>query len=319
MKRADVKQEGAFEADEAELKAIRNGITSLTAAAQDEIMSEEAADLVASLPNTPSWEKLQVGAERIVGPALESIQARSESLKGLYPFANNGNALSHAGGDMGFYEFCLATSFAASRPKQGFQKLVRAFEGTVRDLLKCLLGGDSVGVRFGWPTDTDWDDPPTRFPEKVNWLKSRCNFDGDEWSFDPSRRLAARRKTAKDAKIDVVVRRSHGDDRAGGITVLGQCGCGINDVDSSSAKPSELSHQWLNTFFARSAVPRPILVFATSQHVVNENDLFYMQMQSDSIVLDRIRLCLLAQKHPDVFANTMPRLRELTNYVRDNF
>jgi hypothetical protein len=316
MVAAEPRQEGAFDADEAELQSIRGGVGSLAASALDELMSGEADDLGAeTVGNAPRWQQTEAAVEAIVGNALEVANLRSKTLGSLYPFQLNRAALTHVPSDDGFYEYCLATSIAASRHELKYQRLVRHFERVVRDLLVAFLGGDAIGIRIGWPSEKDWDRMPTSMVRKVALMKRQCRFDDDEWTLDPSSRLDAVRENAKDARIDVVVRRSHGDGRIGGLTILGQCGCGRNDVDSSSRKHEELTAQWIKHFFGRASIPSAIKAFATSQHIVRSDDLYQKQSAGDVMIFDRIRLCLLAQQHPEVIETHKTVIKSLTVVV----
>jgi len=320
MSAAEPRQRGAFDADEAELQAIRSGVSSISSGVRDEVMSGEAIDVAGDVPTTvPHWELEQIGTEELAGAALEVSRLRKQLLLSGYPFSIDRSALRHVPSHNGFYEYCLATSLAASHPQKETQKLVRHFERVVLDLLKAFAGGDAIGVRFGWPSERDWDSAPKRLPQKLQWMKRSCKFDRDEWTFDPAEKLDAIRRRARDARIDVVVRRSHGDGRIGGLTIIGQCGCGRNDVDSSSRKHSELTSEWLKHFFGRASVPEPLRVFATSQHIVRNDDLYSKQSEANAIVFDRIRLCLLAQSHPTVIGLHKTTVANLTEIMIREF
>lgn len=310
---AEPKQEGAFDADEVELQSVRGGVASLSASAQDELMSGEADDLGAeTVGNAPRWQQAETAVEAIAGNALEVANLRGKVLRGLYPFQLNRAALTHVASEDGFYEYCLATSYAASKHEGKYQRLVRHFERVVRDLLVAFLGGDAIGIRIGWPSEKDWDRMPNSMERKIALMKKQCRFDDDEWTLDPSSKLNAVRENAKDARIDVVVRRSHEDGRIGGLTILGQCGCGRNDVDSSSRKHEELTSAWIKHFFGRASIPSAIRAFATSQHIVRSDDLYQKQSAGDVMIFDRIRLCLLAHSHPGVIEDHKTRIKSLT-------
>lgn len=316
MSHAEPKQNGAFDADEAEMQGLRGGIASFSSTPQDEIMSGEAEDLGAELSgNTPRWQQTESAVEAIAGGALEVANVRQKTLGKLYPFKVKGASLTHVPSDDGFYEYCLATCFAASKNERKHQRLVRHFERVVRDLLVAFLGGDAIGVRIGWPSEKDWDRLPKSMKKKIAFVKQRCGYDDDEWTFDVSTKLDAVRANAKDARIDLIVRKSHGDGRIGGLTVLGQCGCGRNDVDSSSRKHEELTPQWIKHFFGRASIPSPIKAFATSQHIVRSDDLYQKQSAGDVMILDRIRLCLLARQHPKVVEAHTHTIKKLTAEV----
>jgi len=316
MASGELSQKAAFDADASEMEAIRSGTSSMIAGVRDEIMSGEAEEYGRELPGgRPLSEPGEAGAEALVEASLEVVVLRQKILQERYPFQVDRGALIHQPSQDSFYEFCLATSLAASRPKKAPQQLVRHFEQVVLALLREFLGGDAAGVRFGWPNERDWNNAPTRMRRKVAWMKNCCGFDASEWTFDPAPALDAMRERAKDARIDVVVRRSHGDNRVGGLTILAQCGCGKNDVDESSRKHEELSDEWLRTFFGRQSIPRPLRVFATSQHVVSSEQLYLKQSSANAMILDRVRLCILAARYVQAIQPHRDRIAGLVRSI----
>ncbi|MEX0937620.1 MAG: hypothetical protein WDZ59_07145 [Pirellulales bacterium] len=313
---AEPKQRFAYDADEVELQAIRGGVASVAGGAHDELISGEADEIGTTTAGAvPRWQEMESAISEIAGGALEVAGLRKGILGELYPFAIDGGGLVHSEASNLFYDYCLLTSVAASRPDRRHQSLVRHFERVVRDLLVAFVGGDAVGVRIGWPSEKDWDQLPKRMRRKVEWMKSLCGYDVDEWTFDTAKRLDAVRERAKDARIDVVVHRTHGDGRIGGITLLGQCGCGRGDVDSSSRKHEELSTAWLSHFFGRNSIPSGLRAFATSQHIVRSDDLYAKQSVADVMILDRIRLCILANDHPVVVDAHRDRIVQMMSDV----
>lgn len=310
---AQPKQHGAFDADEAELRAMKGGATSISVGIQDELMSEEADELATESPfKLPDWERKQSGAESLAGAALEVAITRQKLLGNIYSFDLDRGSLTYKANNP-LYDFLVATSAAASRPSKRFQALVRHFERVVCDLLVAFAGGDARGLRIGWPSDRGLDKlVETMTSRRIARMKGICGFDEDEWVFYPAKKATAVRERAKDARIDIVVHRSMGDSRVGGLAILGQCGCGKNDVDESSRKHEELSSNWLSFFFGRTSVPAPLKVFATSQHIVRDDDLYAKQCVSQAIIIDRIRLCLLADAHPKALFPHKNRIETLT-------
>ena len=301
MRRGQPDQQGAFDADQAEFRAMQDGTSSVSSSTLDELMSGEAGSLAEALaPNAPFYEREQIGAETLTGDANSVVTLRQKHFGIWYPFGVDRGALTYQRQDP-FYEFCLATSIAASYPRQETQRLLRHFERVVRDILIAYAGLNAVGVRFGWPNERDWDKAPNRMDRRVAWMKRQCGYDKDEWLFSLSDKLDAVRRLAKDGRIDVIVRRPVGDNRPGGMTILGQCGCGKHDVDESSRKHEELSLQWLSHFFGRSiCAPSPLRVFASSQHIVREDELYVKQSSADVLILDRLRLRHLVADFGDV-------------------
>ncbi len=318
-------QNSASDADQAEFRALREGESSIAAAALDEQMAGEADTFADGFGlKVPDWEAQQVGVTEITGKTIRVVESRLAILgEELYPFTVNRSSLKYKPSENGVYEYLLATSEAAAYPERQHRELLRHFERLVRDLLKSYLGNDAVGVRVGWPSESlakalVSDAPPTGgIYRRIAWMKGKCDFSDDEWTFDPGKHIEVVRRKAKDARIDVVVRRPLFDQRPGGMTLIAQCGCGKHDVDESSRKHTELSDNWLEFFFGRTSTPRPQKVFATSQHVVNETDLYLKQKENEQLVLDRVRLVKMAQLHPEAVEGHIDKIKALTSRITD--
>ena len=303
MAKANLKQRFAFDADQVEAKAIREGVASVVTAAIDETASGEAQEFGAEseLDHLPFNQDEHLGAEELTGRALDAIAHRKKWLGSEYPFEVDRSKLTYSPSNTGVYEFCLATSLAASNPAKSHRQLLRHFERISCDLIGLHIGSDSVGVRLGFPTEAEIDDLPRLkgFNRKIDYLRSRCGFDEDEWTLVSSRKMQKLAARQNDARIDFVIRCPFLDDRAGGFTVIGQCGCGKNDVDESSRKSEQMTDAWLGFLFQQTSIVHPVKVFATSQHMTDDEEFFFKQGKSQSLFVDRIRLTLLASRHWD--------------------
>jgi hypothetical protein len=321
--RRTFKQQGALDADQAELRAIREGEASVAMSSMDERMSGEAMDEGDAETDqapfqVPPWEKENTGVTIFVGQALDVIRERQRLLGDLYPFIVDRSGLNYNPSDLGLYEFCLATCDAVSNATRAYRRLVRHFERVVTRLLTAFCGADARGCRFGWPSEAFFEPVPKDIEARIALMKRTCRFDDDEWVVSDSRHVTELVHNAKDAKIDIVVRRSLLDDRPGSLTMIGQCGCGKHDVADDSSKHKELDDKWLELFFSRVTVPKPMFVFATSQHVACPSQLHNKQATAQALLFDRIRLVRLAATQHGCLAGEVKWMKLLTDFVKNN-
>ena len=317
------KQASSFNADEAELRAIREGVSSAVVGAYDERLSKELidfakVDLGESPFRRPEWETQDAAETDLVGRALDVIKLRRELLGRLYPFRIDGSQLSYQPGVSPIYEFLLATSEAVSHGGRDYQRLVRHFERIAAKLVAAFLGPDSISCRFGWPSEDFFERMPTKFHPRVDRMRSECRFGDDEWKINSSSLQAAQIQKMKDGKIDFIVRRPIVDARVGSFAVVGQCGCGREDVREESNKHREVNSDWLANLFDQTTVPRPVLVFATSQHIVCEGQLESKQQTGQALLFDRVRLVLQAAKTPIGQSRYELWMSLLTRFVKEN-
>lgn len=317
------RQRSAFDADQAEIRAIREGKSSVTVGTYDEMMSGEALDegdaqTQAAPFKVPIWEREGTGLTSLVGETIAVVRERQQLLGGLYPFTVDRSGLTHVPSSLGLYEFCLATSDAVSNATKSYRRLVRHFERVVKQLLVAFCGPDAKGCRFGWPSEAYFENATTNVRDRIDLMRKLCGFDSDEWAVSTSKYMEKMIEDAKDAKIDFVIRHPLFDSRPGGLTLIGQCGCGKNDVIEGSTKHEELNGNWLDMFFDRVCVPNPVYVFATSQHVACPTQVFAKQKSGQSLMFDRIRLVKLANAFPVDTGKETKWMHLLTNYVATN-
>lgn len=316
-------QQSAFDADQAELRALREGETSATVGAYDERLSGEAIDIgesesAASPFTTPRWGVEDNGVTQIVGETLRVIHERRRLLGVLYPFDIDRSGIRHRPSVDGVYEYLLATSDAVSNSERAYRRLVRHFERVAKSLVKVFLGPDSRAIRFGWPSEAYFENLSPAITQRLDTMKSACGFDEDDWQLSSSRYLTRKIENANDAKIDFVVRRSIVDNRPGSFTFLGQCGCGRSDVKEDSSKHRQLDDKWLEYFFDRTTVPRPMFIFATCQHVACPTQVYEKQSTGQSLLFDRIRLVKVASQYPDSLRDELKWMKLLTDFVKEN-
>ena len=297
MRQAVLRQDDAFEADQVEARAIREGIASVASGALDDQISGAAMDVADELNLAgPEWNREQGALEELTGRAIGVVRRRQRALGDHYPFTIERSQLSYAQSDLGVYEFCLATCLATSNPSRSHRQLLRHFERLACELVTLQLGNASCGVRFGWPSERDFEEVPSGFSQRLDWMRRRCGFHEEEWTLQQTPLMLKYAERMNDAKIDFIVRCPPPDDRPGGFTFIGQCGCGKNDVNDSSTKFAELTDDWLKFFFATASLVWPTKIFATSQHLVDDLRFYARQGQANALFLDRIRLTLMAAR-----------------------
>ena len=319
-----IKQNSAFDADEAEMRALRDGVSAASAAAYDERLSEELRDVAASdfgdAPfRLPDWEKEEAAQTNLVGSALHVVAQRQRLLGKLYPFSVKDSEISYRGSMDGLYEFLLATSEAVAHSGKKYRRLVRHFERVANILVASYVGHDARACRFGSPSEPYFESLPTNFRCRVDRMRALCGYHEDEWRVSSASLASHLIDKLKDGKIDFVIRRSLGDERPGGFTLVGQCGCGRDDVREESMKHRQVSQEWLGAIFDSKCVPSPKLVFASSQHIADEGQLWQKQLSGDTLIFDRIRLVKLAAMQQTVIPTKHKLwLRILTRFVKDN-
>lgn len=320
MAKSKLKQQYAFDADQVEAKAIQEGVASVAVAAIDETVSGEASEIGADLDlaQLPFNQDGHSGSEEVTGRALDAIAHRKNWLGDCYPFEVDRSKLTYLPSANGVYEFFLATCLATSNPARSHRQLLRHFERISCDLIALHIGSESIGVRLGFPTEQELDSIPNDqgFSRKIDYLREKCGFTEDEWVLANSTIMKKLVGRQNDARIDFVIRTPLFDERPGGLAIIGQCGCGKHDVDESSRKSEEMTYEWLNFLFAQTSVVRPIKVFATSQHLPNDDEFFIKQGKSQSLFFDRIRLTLMASKYWNLMQHPFKeRIKPLTKRI----
>jgi hypothetical protein len=285
-------QRNANNADQTEFTAFRFGRASVEAGISDEIIAGALDDYDPSsglgLELEP-WNKSDLELEAAAGTTMEHITRRMELMGDSYPFVLEGNTLRYKASDTLVYEFCLAISNAPSITKGDFVKLPRTFEQASSKISRAVLGEKAKVLHVGWPR-THLNQ--RRFKEVMTELNSLTN----EWKWAPRTDLPddPDPTTVKDEGIDFVTWRPFPDKRAAQLFLLGQCACGndwTNKFDDTNI--NKLS-KW---FHPMTYIP-PIRAFCTPFCVTDS--LLIDASEQAGLVLDRIRLALLAQELAEV-------------------
>jgi hypothetical protein len=280
----------AYDADQAERRAMLAGIASVEDAAFDERIAAELENEETPQPvATPEWEQRDVQAEGLVGAAFEEVERRRAMMGDSYPFSVLDGAVVHKPSITGVYEICLATSLNPMANCENLPRPTVVFEWIAKDALTLYLGSGSEGFRTGWPSDRR----ETRERGTLRLFKELHSLCG-EFAWRPREFLPVRPKPRdlKDAGLDVVVWKHFGDQRASCFFALGQCACGRTDWDH---KLEDLSLKRLRNWFEGPTVSEPTRCFLVPFHIPNHAHLKEVASYA-GVVLDRARIVMIAEK-----------------------
>ena len=232
--------------------------------------------------------------------ALTRLKYRSQILSDLYPLSFDAASVVRAAGWERFpYTLFLLlsnTSLATVTDQaRNSGHPERWFEEIVSETLCSWLGPESIGLRFGWPSDNG---RPAEFPDAIRWLSLKMNIELGS-SYRPPIR--------KDGGVDVVVWRPFGDNRTGFPIVLVQCTLQKDLLAKSRDIDLVNWSGWL-------ALDRqPWAVLATPRIVPDGTDR-WNQLSRQSLVFERIRLTRHCQR-----PLASPRFDQVVEFCKESF
>ena len=294
-------------ADKAEIHAMRYG----SAVVDDGLVSERIAaaddDSPPEVGNRASWHQMDLDQEGRSGGARDNVQRRAELLGNRYPFALP--YLQYSPSDSLVYEFCLAICNAPNLTSGEYKHLPRVFERLSCVLAETYIGLGADSQHLGWPRDKGGR--TGTFQKAIAPIYKKTQ----EWAWSPEVKLPQNPtvKDVKDGGLDLLAWKKI-DDRSGSLFFLGHCACGDNwQTKFHDANPMELS-KWFNPMTLASP---PVRLFFTPYHVVDA--VIREASRVAGIVLDRVRLTLLAEQSTDLRKDKWlrRRLRELVELVSD--
>jgi hypothetical protein len=210
--------------------------------------------------------------------AISRMRNRRQILEDKYPFRFDVGSIVRSGdatvspytqflilSNTGIVQFDTS-DFSMASPEQRFEELAL-------DAFRIWFGENSIGVRFGWPSNLG---RPAEFPAAIRWLADKMDVELGT-SYRPPIR--------KDGGVDLVVWRPFGDFRSGFLIVLVQCT--IQKDLLIKARDIDLSNwtSWL-------ALDRPPLTALATPRVVGEASDRWNQLSRQTLVFERVRLCL---------------------------
>lgn len=218
---------------------------------------------------------LQVG-DAAISFALSRMRRRQSILGTRYPIAFDVSSAKRTENSMvlpyTYFLFLAGTGIGKfDDVNSPLNSREQVFEELVLDALRSWLGPDSIGLRFGWPSDSG---RPPEFPDAIRWLSSKMNIELGNAYRPPIR---------KDGGVDVIVWRPFGDQRSGFPIVLAQCTLQKDLISKSRDIDVANWSGWL-------ALDRPpITVLATPRHV-DESSERWKRLSRQTMVLERTRL-----------------------------
>lgn len=217
--------------------------------------------------------------------ALSRLRLRAKSLAGLYPLTFDFSSIVRADGweRYPYTSFLLMSNTSLASFDEEERNSVspeRWFEEIVLTAMKTWLGPESLGLRFGWPSEIG---RPAEFPEAIRWLSEKINVELGSAYRPPIR---------KDGGVDVVVWRPFGDNRSGFPIVLVQCTLQKDLISKSRDIDISNWSGWL-------ALDRqPWTVLATPRIIPDGTDR-WNQLNRQSLVFERLRLTRYSPKTLD--------------------
>lgn len=293
MSRAS-RAKAVVDADQVELQAMRDGVSSSQVCIRDDEMSDLLADEFRPIPPTEGAEDLDWEAEandRIAAPeagkdqinvgAIDELRRRADLLGPDYPFKLVDSSLEYTGGSTLVYEFCLAATSSPSVTQGEYANLPRAFERLAGTVVRLWLGRDAKAYRTGWPPDGD---RPTTLSETMEELGRR--LDG-EWSWSP-RDSHYEKTVTGDAGLDLVVWMGPPDHRHGRLVMMGQCACGNWEGKLTDVDFNRLGNH------CKLPLAGKVRFLAISGHIGHEKT-WKDALTQGGIVFDRVRLTRIAE------------------------
>ena len=275
-------QNAATNADQAEFSAFRNGSTVLDTGIYDERIAESMDDYEPSTESHhESFEQVDLKIDSSVGHIHEEIERRQEILGDAYPFALNGNNLSHEPIANIYYEYFLAICNSSTITTGEYVELPRSFERITAQLISANFGPFARHIHTGWPRDVSVG---TSFKSAMKSVSAQTG----EWIWGPEEDLPDDPVNG-DCGCDFVTWIETLDRRQiGQLFLLGQCACGNN----WNVKFDDLNIRNLEKWFNPLSLIEPVKLFAIPFHTVDA--LLRDVSRKAGIVFDRARLVMIA-------------------------
>lgn len=270
------------DADQAELKAVIDGESTLESGFSDDRIAS-AMDDFDVVGAGLDWQHHDLENDSAVGGLYEELIRRRELMGDFYPFKLKGNAIEYHLPCL-TYNFCLAISNinVSDSPYKDFPHI---FELVTMEYSKLYFGDYAKSFHTGWPRSPGQ-------PKNFKALSDELYKKSGEWHWGPDAELKDSDSNAiKDGGIDFVTWLETPDERRGKLFYLGQCACGNNwNTKFNDIKPSKY-----NTWFNPATLIPPTTVFCIPFSIVD--GYLYEASKESGLVLDRIRLTMLAKKY----------------------
>lgn len=263
------------DADQAELVALRFGVSSASAGVRDDIIADTIKDEfgAANFTEEAEWQTRETIVDTATSQIVDEVKRRAASLGNLYPFSITGDVIKYEQSENILYEFLLCTSLAPNLTTGKFRRLPRMFERVVTQLTADFLGPNTKFVHVGAPNER------MRFKKAV-WPAVE---ESREFRWRPDDDLPDEGPRSGDEGVDYILWKTYSCGRpVGQPFYFGQCACG-NNWETKVDDIGERFFKWFSPLKVGAAK-----VFSVP-FVVPEVKLREVAREA-GIVLDRIRL-----------------------------
>ena len=299
-------QRSAYDADQAEFLAFRDGTAVLDAGVYDERVAGAMDDFESSdVAVGTIWHGEDLKYDTAVGKIHEEIERRRSLLGSRYPFSLSGGTLRYQSKENGIYEFLLAICNSPTLTSGKHACLPRVFERLSARLVAAYFGSDTEFIHTGAPRDKEVG---KSFIDAMKTVAERTQ----EWTWGPDEDLPDDPING-DSGCDFVVWPSPPDGRkVGQLFILGQCACG-NDW---STKFNDLTIKKLSKWFNPLSLVDPVRCFSTPFHVVDA--MLKEASREGGMVFDRARLVSISHKMSEnaIEQKLLEKVVKLTGLVK---
>lgn len=303
----------SFNADDAELSALKYESAVIDVSLLDETITEEGFDdLDSSAEGIERSLLAETQKEDIVGGAAYVISERIQDLGSLYPFEkHNGTIkLKSNSEDTNYwpYVFCLLSSTAEASKKK--TKIRACFELIALETLRAFLGDGTHGMRTGFPWNVYSSGKHKVAKDVFEALQSSCG-DSRDWKWSPRNGVSTNpsHQRAKDLGVDVVVWKPMPDKKGGNAYMCGQCATGRSDIDSKSA---DLNYIRLADFLKVPDCP-PFKSLVTPHDIPSTEHIREICRLGGTLVFDRTRIVRLISNYNSINPSHKKDMIELIN------
>lgn len=275
-------------ADEAELNAVKRGVTPIDTGLADDLMADEHHSDLPENGNT--WKDEEFALDMATGPVIQEIDRRIMLGGSSYPFERNGNSLHYKPSKTFVYEFCLATSLKKDISTKPFNELPILFELISTETAKCYLGALAEGIRTGAPSHHP-EERPKNFKALMELVDRLTN---GEFPWRPTVPLDDDESPTapKDEGVDYIVWKPFGDLRLGQLFILGQCACG----DDWETKFNDLELERLQRWINPVTTAKFLRAFSVPHHIPG-HWIFSDVCRRAGITFDRLRISMIAESN----------------------
>lgn len=291
--------ETARRADEVEFRALKEGSSSLNEALRDDRMDGNLLEMEDE--NSDEIYRQSIVEDDVIADVSRELERRAQLLKDAWPFELQAGGLildAREPSKSLVYELCLAIARSPSLTKGDFKNLPSNFERVALRVLLTWLGGNSNGIRTGWPREPGL---PTDGKELFEIVCKAAG--GLEWNWSPDLGLSPdpSHKHFKECKLDLLAWLQMPDEY-GHVYFAGQCACGFNNMED---KARELTVAGLRQWVKPPSFVELVRCFFVPFHLPPQRLREIMIL--GGATFDRARLAMIAEGLPAAEAEKLKK------------